>query len=68
MCADDNNLLITGTNLTDIFVEVNAGANKLFEWFLANKLTLNTSKTTYVIFSKSQELKTEGLKIKIGNA
>ena len=64
MDADDTNLLKTERNLTDIFAEVNADANKLYEWFLASKLT---SKTTYVIFSKSQKLKTEGLNFKIGN-
>ena len=67
MHANDINLLKTGTNLTDIFAEVNADANRLYEWFLANTLTLNTSITTYVIFSKSQKLKTEGLNIQIGN-
>ena len=53
--------------MTDIFAEVNTHANKLHKWFLADKLTLNTSKTTDMIFSKSQKLKSEGLNIIIGN-
>ena len=51
--ADDTTIYYAAKNITDIYSKLNTDLTELFEWFKANKLTLNISKTSYVTFSKS---------------
>ena len=48
--ADDTSILCSNRNLKSLELEVNTELNKLCEWLTANKLTLNTKKSNYVIF------------------
>ena len=50
MFADDTNLLFEHTDLRILFSMVNDEQNKIYEWFKANKLSLNAGKTKYSLF------------------
>lgn len=49
--ADDTNLTDTNSNLDDLLSEVANTQSNIQNWFLANRLNLNTSKTEIMIFS-----------------
>ena len=55
MFADDTNLFRSGKNLLDLINTVNAELEKLSIWFIANRLTLNVSKTKYIIFGTKRK-------------
>ena len=48
--ADDNTVLIEGQNYNNIIFTLNTELQKLDVWLQANKLTLNTAKTHYMVF------------------
>ncbi|XP_057302725.1 uncharacterized protein LOC130636892 [Hydractinia symbiolongicarpus] len=48
--ADDTNLFYSHTNIVDLFKTANQELAHINEWFKANKLSLNISKTKYVLF------------------
>ena len=48
--ADDTNIFCSGNNLKELQGMINGVLAKLAKWFAVNKLTLNQSKTNYMIF------------------
>ena len=54
MFADDTNLFHSGKNLIEIEKEVNAELLYVVEWLQTNLLSLNVSKTLYIIFTRKQ--------------
>ena len=48
--ADDTTCLNSNTNLSDLINECNTELYKLAEWLKCNKMTLNVSKTKFIIF------------------
>ena len=54
MFADDTNLFVTGKSITNIETKMNIELDLLVEWFRTNLLSLNITKTNYVIFSKKE--------------
>ena len=48
--ADDTNLFFSCKNINELIDTVNGELDKLAEWFRANKLSLNISKTNYILF------------------
>ena len=48
--ADDTNILCSERNLTDLQLTLNRDLGKLFVPFSVNKLSLNVSKTNYILF------------------
>ena len=52
MFADDTNLFFEHTHLRILFSMVNNELKKIYEWFNANKLSLNVGKTKYSLFHK----------------
>jgi hypothetical protein len=48
--ADDTNLFYCNKNYEDLMKNVNLELSKLSEWFRANRLSLNISKTNYILF------------------
>jgi hypothetical protein len=48
--ADDTNLFIQGKNINDMCHKVNEEMKIIMEWLYCNKLSLNVSKTHYVVF------------------
>ena len=51
MFADDTNVFVFGDNLSDVETNANSCLSALNNWFICNKLSLNLSKTCYMIFS-----------------
>jgi hypothetical protein len=51
--ADDTNLFKTSKNLDDLFIQANFDLQIITEWFQSNQLSLNTSKTHYILFTLS---------------
>ena len=54
--ADDTNVTVTGTSIQDIESKLNGELNNLHCWLLANKLTLNASKSEYMIIGSRKRL------------
>ena len=54
MFADDTNLFMTGKSITEIETKMNIELDLLVEWFRTNLLSLNITKTNYIIFSKKR--------------
>ena len=51
--ADDTTIHYTNDNITDLFHVMNCDLNQITQWFRANKLSLNLSKTHYILFSSA---------------
>ena len=62
--ADDTNLFFSHKNLRTLFSKMNAELSKINKWFKANKLSLNVTKTKYIIFSKPYKIDDIPLKLK----
>ena len=54
--ADDSNLFISGGDPNDLVNTMNKDMIKVIDWLRANKLTLNTDKTHFVLFRRQQKL------------
>ena len=48
--ADDANVFVTGKDLNHMVDIINKELNKLTEWMNVNKLSLNVTKTNFMIF------------------
>ena len=53
--ADDCTFQISGANTSDIFLQANKELFKAEQWFSANKLTLNTKKTRFMLFKNKNQ-------------
>jgi hypothetical protein len=71
MHADDTNLSVTGESASDIEVRLNTELENVHELLTANKLTLNTEKTEYIIIGSYKRIsnlqKEDEIKIRIGD-
>lgn len=54
--ADDTSIFFTGKTLADIELQIKQESPKICDWLCANRLTLNTSKTFYQIYSITNRL------------
>ena len=50
--ADDTKFQMSDSNLANLFTTANIELKKASTWFQSNKLTLNVSKTKYILFRK----------------
>ena len=65
--ADDNTIYYQNENPYTLFRIVNNEISKAGDWFQANKLSINATKTHYVVFhTKSMELCDTHLSIQLG--
>ena len=48
--ADDSNIFFTHNSYEKLFTELNSELIKISEWFKVNKLSLNLTKTNYILF------------------
>jgi len=55
--ADDGSCLAKNKNLNDLIIFVNFELQKIANWFLSNKMAINTSKTKFILF------RTQGKKV-----
>ena len=52
--ADDTSIFITESNVTEIINASEIAMSQIHKWFLANKLTLSTDKSCFIIFRTAQ--------------
>ena len=65
--ADDTNILFSHTCLKQLNEVIQIEMNKITDWLNANKLSINTEKTKFILFrSKNKKLK-DDIKISINN-
>ena len=55
MFADDTNLFYTEEKVKTFFNTVNIELQKISQWFISNKLSLNVTKIKYSFFHKSSK-------------
>ena len=60
--ADDTNIFCSGKDLQNLSCLITQELHKLRDWFAVNKLSLNVSKTNFMVFSNLR--KTENLEVK----
>ena len=65
--ADDTTIYCSSNNIQDLYIVANYELESLSEWFRSNKLSLNVSKTNFVIFNHYKIDVPENLTMKIGN-
>jgi hypothetical protein len=53
--ADDCTFQLTGSSTFDLFKRANEELENAQQWFVTNKLTLNVSKTKYILFKNKDE-------------
>jgi hypothetical protein len=56
MFADDTNLFLTGNSINEVERQLNEELLTIAEWFQSNRLSLNITKTSYMIFSNIKNL------------
>ena len=56
MFADDTNIFITGKNLRSMIDTLNGELTQITEWLNANKISLNISKTQFMVVSGSKAI------------
>jgi len=66
--ADDTTIYTKSKNLNELYNIVNSDLQNLYDWFNANKLSLNISKTNYMLFTNHDipDITIQNLEIKIG--
>jgi len=52
--ADDTNIFKSSKNLSELFNQVNSDLQMVTEWFFSNRLSLNSDKTHYILFTLSK--------------
>ena len=66
MFADDNNISASAESVDELEEKLNADLSNIYQWLVANKLTLNVSKTEYMIISSQLSRINVDPTIKIG--
>ena len=65
--ADDTTLYFSNTSIHNVVTNINNSLNGLFEWLKVNRLSLNVSKTPYIIFSLTYLRLPDKLTLQIGD-
>ena len=66
--ADDTSLIITSPNLIHLYERANIEISKLYDWFCANRLSLNANKTKFIVIRPpGHSVDTAGLKLMIND-
>ena len=53
--ADDTSIYMSHHDLHTLFMNANISINKVFDWFCANRLSLNPTKTKYIVIHAPQK-------------
>ena len=56
LCVDDTTLYASSDNIVNLYDLINRDLDNLTDWFRANKLSLNISKTHYMLISPNREI------------
>ena len=52
--ADDTTIYHSSTNITDMYLELERDLENVCDWFYSNRLSLNVSKTSFMLFAPTQ--------------
>ena len=63
MYADDTHITYAGVDVNSIQLNLNHDLDNLNKWLISNKLTLNTSKTEFMLIGSRQKLSTLAISI-----
>ena len=63
--ADDTNVFLSGKNVNDLLNAMNLELEKISDWINCNKLSLNVSKTHYMVFKTKGKQYTENVVLHI---
>ena len=63
--ADDTNIFCSGSDIVQLSIIVSNELDKLSEWFAVNKLSLNLSKTNFMVFTNCR--REQNVNISINN-
>ena len=63
--ADDTNIFCSGSDIVQLSIIVSNELDKLNEWFAVNKLSLNLSKTNFMLFTNIR--RDQNVSIRINN-
>lgn len=63
--ADDSNLLYADINLRVLENKVNAELSKIYDWLIANKVSLKIKKSNFVIFRPRQKILNYQVNLKV---
>ena len=55
MFADDTNLLLSNKDINKLFNDLNVELQKISIWFKGNKLSLNLTKTKWILFHSQKK-------------
>jgi hypothetical protein len=53
--ADDSNLFVKGKDLNELYEAANLACSQVSHWFKCNRLTVNYSKSTYLLFFPNKD-------------
>ena len=66
--ADDTSMYISDNDINRLYSKANYAMKCLYEWFCANRLSLNPNKTKFIVFTAGQrKCDYEGLHVSINN-
>ena len=57
--ADDTTILVNDKEIEDVYVKLYDNLTRTIDWFRANKLSINLSKTSYMLFHPNRRRKNE---------
>jgi hypothetical protein len=65
--ADDTSIYASGKDIPELYANMNEDLHTLTDWFYANKLSLNVSKSNYMLFTKCRHSTADTYSLKIAN-
>ena len=57
--ADDTTILIQNNNFEDLYIDTYDQINSICQWLVANKVSINLSKSNYVLFRNKRNINME---------
>ena len=66
--ADDTNFLLSGNNIKHLIKTIKTEMVKIKTWFEAHKLSLNLSKTKFMVFSNMHNIKNSNIQVSLQGA
>jgi hypothetical protein len=65
--ADDTTIYYSSRNLVHVIQNISVDLKHLTEWFKSNKLSLNISKTNYMLFTKNNKDYEQNINLRLSN-
>jgi len=65
--ADDTNIFFHACKIADMRINANAALDNLCDWFLANKMSFNKDKTSFMFFDHKRKSSSDDIDISLDN-